>query len=79
MLTFKHANNNPIIDIEDISEAVIQALVSDTNMDIDAAYDIYYRSNVYQNLEDINTEFYQKSWEEIYRLLQSERGKVDLS
>ena len=59
--------------IEDISQAIIEMLVANKNITTVEAYDRYYNSDTYKNLEDLATGLYLKPWQEIYELLERER------
>jgi hypothetical protein len=58
--------------IEDISEAVVEALVVNEGMPTVEACDKYYSSDTYKNLEDTTSGLYLKTWQEIYDLLTQE-------
>ncbi|MCL2246859.1 MAG: DUF3990 domain-containing protein [Lentimicrobiaceae bacterium] len=60
------------IAIYDIGDKVVQSLMTDYGINEMEATDIYYTSNTYTQLADENTEFYLKSWQEIYELLKQE-------
>jgi len=58
--------------IEDISEAVVEALVANEKITAGEAYDKYYNSDTYKNIEDADTGLHLKSWQEIYEILKME-------
>ena len=60
------------IAIYDIGDKVVQSLMIDYGINEMDATDRYYTSNTYTQLADENTEFYLKSWQEIYELLKQE-------
>jgi len=60
------------IAIYDIGDKVVQSLMTDYCINEMEATDRYYTSNTYTQLADENTEFYLKSWQEIYELLKQE-------
>jgi len=60
------------IAIYDIGDNVVQSLMTDYDIDELEATDKYYTSNTYTQLSDENTEFYKKTWQEIYKLLKQE-------
>ena len=60
------------IAIYDIGDKVVQSLMTDYGINEMDATDRYYTSNTYTQLADENTEFYLKSWQEIYELLKQE-------
>ena len=60
------------IAIYDIGDNVVQSLMIDYDINELEATDRYYTSNTYTKLADESTEFYRKSWQEIYELLKQE-------
>jgi hypothetical protein len=60
------------IAVYDIGDNVVQSLMTDYNLSELEAADRYYTSNTYSQLADESTEFYRKSWQEIYKLLKQE-------
>ncbi|MCL2028697.1 MAG: DUF3990 domain-containing protein [Bacteroidales bacterium] len=58
--------------VEDISEAIVGALVANEGISTIEACDKYYSSVIYKNLEDTTTDLYLKPWQEIYDLLNQE-------
>ena len=60
------------IAIYDIGDKVVQSLMIDYGINEIEATDRYYTSNTYTQLADENTEFYLRSWQEIYELLKQE-------
>ena len=63
------------IAIYDIGDNVVQSLMIDCNINELEAADLYYTSNTYSQLADEMTEFYKKTWQEIYELLKQEQNK----
>jgi hypothetical protein len=61
--------------IEDIDEAIIEALVADRGMTEEKAIDDYFASKTYARLIDETTDLYLKPWTEIYQLLLRELKK----
>ena len=57
--------------IEDISEAIVESLVA-SGMQADEAYERYYNSDTYKQLEDATTGLHHKSWQKIYEMLKKE-------
>ena len=55
-----------------IDDAIVQSLVLDFEMEDFQAIDTYFNSETYSNLIDENTDFYKKSWQEIYEMLKIE-------
>ena len=58
-----------------IDDAIIQSLIMDKGISEKNALDMYFSSNIYKQLADETTGLFQKSWEEIYDLLQQEIDK----
>jgi hypothetical protein len=50
--------------------------MSDYDINELEAADRYYTSNIYSQLADENTEFYKKTWREIYELLKQEERAI---
>jgi hypothetical protein len=55
-----------------IDSAILQALMTDCGMNELGVTDKYYTSQTYLQLADETTEFYRKSWQEIYEMLKQE-------
>jgi hypothetical protein len=55
-----------------IDDAITQALVNDYGVSEEKAVDMYFGSDIYQQLIDETTGLYQKSWENVYDLLKQE-------
>jgi len=68
----KKTNNKAIIKIEDISELVVEKLVTDFCFDEQAATDKFFSSDTFAKLSDTEIKFYEKDWVEIYELLLTE-------
>ena len=51
---------------------VLQALMTDFDLSETEATDKYYKSNTYTKFADESTDFYKKSWQEIYEMLKLE-------
>jgi hypothetical protein len=66
--------SKPIINskIRHIGSDVLQALMTDYDINELEAADKYYTSNTYSKLADETTKFYEKDWTEIYELLKKE-------
>ena len=56
----------------DIGDKVVQSLMVDYDINELEAVDRYYTSNTYTHLANESTEFYKKTWQEIYELLRQE-------
>jgi hypothetical protein len=68
----KKTNNKAIIKIEDISEQIVEKLVTDFDFDEQTATDKFFSSDTFATLSDIEGKFYEKNCTEIYELLLSE-------
>jgi hypothetical protein len=64
-----------LFSIEDIGEKIIELLIMDFNTDEEKATDIFFSSKTFLHLSDETTEFYKKSWQEIYEMLKLELEK----
>ena len=60
-----------------IDSEILRALMTDYGMNELGAADKYYTSQTYSQLADETTEFYKKSWLEIYKLLKKELNFSD--
>ena len=69
----KHSLSNEInLDIIDINEQLIEQLINDKQIDEIQATDIFYNSEIFAQLADETTEFYKRTWQEIYEMLKAE-------
>ena len=68
----KKTNYKAIIKIEDISELIVEKLVTDFSFDEQTATDKFFSSDTFAKLSDTETKFYKKDWTEIYELLKQE-------
>jgi hypothetical protein len=60
------------LTIDNIDDAIVQALVVDYGMTEDKAIDVYFESKIYMQLIDENTGLYNKPWTDIYKMLKKE-------
>ena len=60
------------IAVYDIGDNAVKSLMTDYGINEMEAADRYYTSNTYAQLADESTEFYKKTWQEIYGLLKQE-------
>jgi hypothetical protein len=58
--------------VNDIDDVIMQLLVTEFDMTMQKAIDFYFQSKVYSKLIDENTEFYKKTYPEIYEMLKVE-------
>jgi hypothetical protein len=70
--TLKRNGAKIIFKVEDISEPLIERLMIDRQIDETKAADIFYSSATFTKLANPNTNFYLKSWKEIYEMLKKE-------
>jgi len=69
----KHSPFNEMrLDLMDISEALLKQLMLDNQIDETQATDIFYNSETFAQLADETTEFYKRTWQEIYEMLKKE-------
>ena len=66
------------IAVYDIGDKVVQSLMIDYDINELEAADRYYTSSTYTQLADESTEFYKKTWQEIYELLKTEWEQVKI-
>ncbi|GHT16691.1 hypothetical protein FACS189426_24400 [Bacteroidia bacterium] len=62
-------NDSKIIQMEDL---LVEQLMLDNQIDETQAADLFYHSKTFGKLADENTDFYKKSWQEIYEILKKE-------
>jgi hypothetical protein len=58
--------------ITDISEPVIENIMSELHVDEEKAADMFYNSNVFSDLSDKTIRLYERPWQEIYEMLKKE-------
>ncbi|MDR2854511.1 MAG: DUF3990 domain-containing protein [Prevotellaceae bacterium] len=75
LLMLEQIDFSGITAIERISENVVESLIVDNNFSETEATDFFYNSAIYSNLTNIETNLYQKSWQEIYTMLKQELAK----
>jgi hypothetical protein len=68
----KKINYKEIIKIEDISELIVEKLVTDFDFDEQTATDKFFSSGTFAKLSDTEIKLYEKAWTEIYELLLNE-------
>jgi len=59
-------------ELSKIGESLIEQFVLDFNFDEEKATDIFYTSKTFSGLSDESTNFYKKTWQEIYEMLKIE-------
>jgi hypothetical protein len=72
MLDYVEKNKNIEYEIAEIGEPLIEQLIIDFNIDEETATDKFFSSNTFVKLADENTDFYKKTWQEIYEHLKQE-------
>ncbi|MDR0738479.1 MAG: DUF3990 domain-containing protein [Prevotellaceae bacterium] len=70
--TITLSENEPVWNIEDISESLLEALMLDNQIDEAKAADLFYNSNTFAQLEDENSKLNLRPWQEIYKMLKKE-------
>ena len=70
--TITLSENEPVWNIEDISEPLLGALMLDKQIDEMRAADLFYNSDTFAQLEDENSKLNLKPWQEIYEMLKKE-------
>ena len=72
MLELKDKNSEIDYEISEIGEQLLKKLVIEQQIDEEQAADLFYSSTTFGKLADASTEFYKKSWQEIYEMLKTE-------
>jgi hypothetical protein len=70
--TITLAKNEPVWNIETISESLLEKLMLDSQIGEVKAADMFYNSDTFAKLEDENTKLHLKPWQEIYEMLKRE-------
>jgi len=65
-------NRKSDLTLLNINDAITQSLVKDYNLSEEKAIELYFNSNTYKKIIDETTGLYQKSWENIYELINQE-------
>ena len=73
--TLEFVENEPVWNIEEIGEQLLEKLMIDNQIDEARAADLFYNSNTFAKLENESTDLYKKSWQEIYEILKTEELK----
>jgi hypothetical protein len=76
MLELKDNSNDIDYEVSEISGKIMEQLVLDFNLEEEKAADLFFSSAVFGNLSEKSTEFYLKTWNEIYELLKKELNKA---
>jgi len=72
-------NKKSDLSMLDIDDAITQSLVKDYNISEEKAVDIYFNSDVYQQITDETTDLYRKPWNNAYELLKQEIKNKNLT
>ena len=72
MLDYVEKTKDVEYEIAEIGELLIEQFIVDFNIDEETATDKFFSSNTFEKLADRATEFYKKTWQEIYELLKQE-------
>jgi len=70
--TIDRIDDTPTYEIVMISEPIIKNLIIDFNLDEEEATNLFFGSDTYNNLSDIESKLYEKNWTETYKLLLNE-------
>ena len=72
LFTLEQIGYDDIYNTEEITNAVVEALMLDYNMNEKTAMDKFYLTGLYAYLADRDTELHTKPWTEIYEMLKQE-------
>jgi len=72
MLDYVENTKDKECEIAEIGGQVIQQIILDSDMDVEAATDTFFSSATFSKLADASTGLYEKPWQEIYDLLKIE-------
>ena len=72
LLMLEQIDFEGITAIERASENIVEKLVFDNNFSEMEATDFFYNSQTFKQLSDKSTQFYKKSWQDLYELLKKE-------
>jgi len=67
--TIDRIDDTPTYEMVMISEPIIEKLIVDFNFDEEKATNMFFNSDTYNKLSDIETKLYEKDWTETYKLL----------
>jgi len=70
--TIDRIDDTPTYEIVMISEPIIEKLIIDFNFDEEKATNLFFGSDTYNKLSDIEAKLYEKNWSETYKLLLNE-------
>ena len=75
LLCLDHKDKTFALNIADIGESILSALIIDEKLDEKTASNIFYNSDIFAQLSNESSEFHKKSWQEIYEMLKMELSK----
>jgi len=78
MLEYLENTKDINYEVSEISESLLEQFLIDFNIKEEKVTDLFYSSNTFAKLADETTEFYKKSWKEIYELLKQEIKDANL-
>jgi len=67
-----NTSSDILFNIEDIGEKIIETLMLDYGIDEEQATDKFFSSQTFIQLSDDSSELFEKSWQEIYKMLKGE-------
>jgi hypothetical protein len=70
----KYIENDLTFFVEQISEQILNSIVSERKIDVNAASDLFYSSEIFRNITDTTKNLYKQNWQDIYKMLQDELG-----
>jgi len=70
--TIDRIDDTPTYEVVMISEPIIEKLIIDFNFDEEKATNLFFGSDTYNKLSDIEAKLYEKNWAETYKLLLNE-------
>jgi len=72
MLSYTENAKDIDYELAEIGEFLLEQFMLDFNFDEEKAADLFFSSKTFGKLSDRSTEFYKKTWQEIYKLLLNE-------
>ena len=67
-----NTNSDILFNIEDIGEKIIEILMFDYGIDEEKATGKFFSSQTFLQLSDVSSKLFEKSWQEIYEMLEKE-------
>jgi len=72
MLELKDNSNDIDYEVSEIGGKIMEQLILDFNYNEEKAADLFFSSAIFGKLADVETKFYLKDWQEIYKMLKKE-------